>query len=51
MSRLSKSKGKRLIVVHIRSSDEFVVGGLLVFELKKNSKDYHNEKNDDTFYG
>jgi len=28
-------KGKRLIVIHIGSSDGFVTGGLLVFESKK----------------
>jgi len=43
-------KGKRLIVVHIGSSDGFVVGGLLVFESKKNTSDYHDEMNDNTFY-
>jgi len=43
-------KGKRLIVVHIGSSDGFVVGGLLCFESKKNTDDYHDEMNGDTFY-
>jgi hypothetical protein len=36
-------KGKRLIVVHIGSSDGFVAGGLLCFESKKNTQDYHDE--------
>lgn len=43
-------KGKRLIVVHIGSADGFVEGGLLNFESKKNSADYHDEMNGDTFY-
>ncbi|KAL4104360.1 hypothetical protein QTP88_019661 [Uroleucon formosanum] len=43
-------KGKRLIVLHIGSSDGFVPGGLLCFESKKNTSDYHDEMNGDTFY-
>jgi hypothetical protein len=43
-------KGKRLIVLHIGSSDGFVEGGLLCFESKTNSTDYHHEMNGDTFY-
>ncbi|KAE9522521.1 hypothetical protein AGLY_017086 [Aphis glycines] len=43
-------KGKRLIVVHIGSSEDFVEGGLLCFESKKNTADYHDEMNGDTFY-
>lgn len=43
-------KGKRLIVLHIGSSDGFVAGGLLCFESKTNSTDYHHEMNGDTFY-
>jgi transposase len=43
-------KGKRLIVVHIGSADGFVEGGLLCFESKKNTADYHDEMNGDTFY-
>jgi len=43
-------KGKRLIVFHIGSSDGFVPGGLLCFESKTNSADYHNEMNGNTFY-
>lgn len=43
-------KGKRLIVVHIGSTEGFVVGGLLVFKSKKNSGDYHEEMNGDTFF-
>eukprot|EP00102_Acyrthosiphon_pisum_P012353 XP_008181464.1 PREDICTED: uncharacterized protein LOC103308939 [Acyrthosiphon pisum] len=43
-------KGKRLIVLHIGSSDGFVPGGLLCFESKTNSADYHDEMNGDTFY-
>ncbi|KAL4112105.1 hypothetical protein QTP88_015953 [Uroleucon formosanum] len=38
-------KGKRLIVVHIGNEDGFVPGGLLCFESKKNTKDYHDEMN------
>lgn len=43
-------KGKRLIVVHIGSVDVFIEGGLLCFESKKNTADYHDEMNGDTFY-
>ncbi|XP_025192835.1 uncharacterized protein LOC112592888, partial [Melanaphis sacchari] len=42
-------KGKRLIVVHIGSEDGFVPGGLLCFESKKNTQDYHDEMNGDSF--
>ncbi|XP_025202892.1 uncharacterized protein LOC112599971 [Melanaphis sacchari] len=43
-------KSKRLIVLHIGSSDGFVPGALLCFESKKNTSDYHDEMNGDTFY-
>lgn len=43
-------KGKRLIVVHIGSERGFVEGGLLSFESKKNTSDYHDEMNGDTFF-
>jgi len=43
-------KSKWLIVVHIGSADDFVEGGLLCFESIKNTADYHNEMNEDTFY-
>jgi hypothetical protein len=43
-------KGKRLIVLHIGSEDGFVPGGLLCFESKKNTRDYHDEMNGETFY-
>jgi hypothetical protein len=43
-------KGKRLTVVHIGLADSFVEGGLLIFESKNNSADYHDEINGDTFY-
>lgn len=42
-------KGKRLIVVHIGSKDGFVLDGLLCFESKKNTNDYHDEMNGNTF--
>ncbi|KAE9543695.1 hypothetical protein AGLY_002091 [Aphis glycines] len=42
-------KGKRLIVSHIGSEDGFVPGGLLCFESKKNTQDYHDEMNGDSF--
>jgi len=42
-------KGKRLIVLHIGSEDGFLLGGLLCFESKKNTSDYHDEMNGDTF--
>lgn len=38
-------KGRRLIISHIGSEEGFVEGGLLLFESKKNSDDYHNEMN------
>ncbi|XP_022163493.1 uncharacterized protein LOC111028993 [Myzus persicae] len=43
-------KGKRLIVLHIGSSDGFVSGGFLCFESKTNSFDYHDEMNGSTFF-
>ncbi|KAE9522234.1 hypothetical protein AGLY_017372 [Aphis glycines] len=43
-------KEKRLIVVHIGSTNGFVEGGLLCFESKKNTADYHDEMNGDSFY-
>lgn len=43
-------KGKRLIVLHIGSTDGFVPGGLLCFESKTKSTNYHDEMNGDTFY-
>lgn len=43
-------KGKRLIVVYIESERDFVQGGLLSFESKKNTLDYHDEMNGDTFF-
>jgi transposase len=49
-SKNPSGKGKRLIVLHIGSEDGFVPGGLLCFESKKNSADYHDEINGDTFY-
>lgn len=42
-------KGKRLILAHIGSEDGFVVGGLLCFESKKNTQDYHDEMNGECF--
>lgn len=42
-------KGKRLIVLHIGSSDGFVPGGLLCFESKKSTGDYHDEMNGENF--
>ncbi|KAL4126443.1 hypothetical protein QTP88_010665 [Uroleucon formosanum] len=42
-------RGKRLIVVHIGNEDGFVPGGLLCFESKKNTKDYHDEMNGEVF--
>jgi hypothetical protein len=43
-------KGKQLIVVHIGSNEGFVPGGLLLFESKKNTLDYHDEMNGVTFF-
>jgi len=43
-------KGKRLIVVNIGSEEGFVDGGLLIFESKKGSADYHDEMNGDVFF-
>ncbi|XP_015370672.1 PREDICTED: uncharacterized protein LOC107166498 [Diuraphis noxia] len=42
-------KGQRLIVLHIGSDMGFLEGGLLCFVSKKNSADYHDEMNGDTF--
>lgn len=42
-------KGRRLIVCHIGSENGFVPGGLLCFESKKNTADYHDEMNSNTF--
>lgn len=42
-------KGKRFIVLHIGSVDGFVRGGLLCFESKKNTSDYYDEMNGQTF--
>lgn len=38
-------KGKHLIVLHIGLNNGFLPGGLLCFESKKNSSDYHDEMN------
>ncbi|XP_050065224.1 uncharacterized protein LOC126554173 [Aphis gossypii] len=43
-------KAKRLIIVHIGSHKGFVDGGMLFFESKKNSADYHDEMNGDNFH-
>lgn len=43
-------KGKRLIVCHIGSEDGFVPDSLLSFESKKNTNDYHDEMNGDSFH-
>lgn len=42
-------KGKRLIVCHIGSVDGFVPESLMCFESKKNTRDYHDEMNGNTF--
>ncbi|XP_008179338.1 uncharacterized protein LOC103311654 [Acyrthosiphon pisum] len=42
-------KGKRLILLHIGSDKGFLPGGLLCFESKKNSPDYHDEMNGNNF--
>jgi len=44
------AKSKKLIVVHIGSTDGFVDGGLLAFESKDNFSDNNDEMDDDTFY-
>ncbi|XP_001948346.2 uncharacterized protein LOC100161011 [Acyrthosiphon pisum] len=49
-SRNSTGKGKLLIVVHIGSAEGFVTGDLLCFESKKNTSDYHDEINGNTFF-
>jgi len=43
-------KGKRLIIVHIGLKEGFVPGCLLSFCSKKNTIDYHDEMNGDTFF-
>lgn len=42
-------KGKRLIVSHIGSQDGLVPEGLLCFESKTNTQDYHDEMNGNSF--
>jgi len=42
-------KGKLLLVCHIGSEDGFVPDSLLCFESKKNTNDYHDEMNGDSF--
>jgi len=44
------SKGKRLIVLHIGLEEGFVPGGLLSFQPNKDTGDYHNEMNGETFF-
>lgn len=41
-------KGKRLIIVHVGSSEGFVDGGLLTF-ISKRTGDYHEDMNGDVF--
>lgn len=48
--KVPSEKGKRLIVLHIGSIDGFVPGGLLCFESKTNSVNYHDEINGDIFF-
>lgn len=43
-------RGRRLIVIHIGSTDGFVPGGLLFIESKTKSLDYHREIHGDTFF-
>ncbi|XP_060881305.1 uncharacterized protein LOC132952860 isoform X2 [Metopolophium dirhodum] len=43
-------EGKRIIVVHIGSVEGFVEGGLLCFESKKNTSNYHDHMNGEIFY-
>lgn len=45
----SSDTGKRHIVFHIGSEDGFVQGGLLCFKSKKNTQDYHDEINENSF--
>ncbi|KMQ85527.1 hypothetical protein RF55_15865 [Lasius niger] len=44
-----RGKGKRLIVLHIGSAAGFVPDGLLCFESKTDTGDYHDEMNGNTF--
>ncbi|KAL4149806.1 hypothetical protein QTP88_003668 [Uroleucon formosanum] len=44
------SDGKQIIVVHIGSVEGFVEGGLLCFESKTNTSNYHDHMNGDIFY-
>ncbi|CAI6357553.1 unnamed protein product [Macrosiphum euphorbiae] len=43
-------EGKRIIVLHIGSVEGFVEGGLLCFESKTNTANYHDHMNGDIFY-
>lgn len=42
-------KGKRLIISHIGGEEGFLVDGLLMFEAKKGTEDYHDEMNAECF--
>lgn len=42
-------KGRRLIISHVGSEEGFVDGGLLIFESKKKTEDYHDEMNSEHF--
>lgn len=46
----SSGRGSGLIVLNIGSEKGFVSGGLLSFELKRNTADYHDEINGNTFF-
>ncbi|XP_016663249.1 uncharacterized protein LOC107884834 [Acyrthosiphon pisum] len=46
----SPRKGKQIIVVHIGSVEGFVEGGLLCFESKNDTSNYHDHMNEDIFY-
>lgn len=46
MDRTLKSHREALIVLHIGSAEGFVEGGLLCFELNKNTENYHDVIND-----
>lgn len=43
-------KGKQLIALNIGSEDGFVCNGLLCFESKKNTTNFHSEINEDLFH-
>ena len=47
--RVGKDKGQRLIVLHAGNAEGWVPGADLMFMLKTNSADYHDEMDSEHF--